>query len=69
VRGKGCHERRVSYAPDADAPDHRGPIHVQSTTRGAGRTADVRRDPQDPPFSQQARALPLERRVDMGADG
>ena len=28
VGGKGRHERPVSYARDADAPDHRGPVHL-----------------------------------------
>src|SRR5207253_2606546 len=59
----------VSYARDADAPHHRGYVHVQGAARRAACAEDVRCHTQTPADPQQARARALERRVDVGPDG
>src|SRR5438105_4213958 len=51
----------VSYARDADAPHHRGYVHVQGAARRAACAEDVRCHTQTPPDPQQARARALER--------
>src|SRR5207253_3015162 len=59
----------LSYARDADAPDHRRPVRLRRATRGARRAEDVRCDPRAPSGSKQAGPLPMEWRIDLGTDG